>query len=677
MIREVPERFKLTHLIGHMYILALNGSCNSIKTNCFKVNKGEFHDSGAVLLKDNKVVACFEEERFNRIKHTNKFPVQSISKCISHANIKFSDIDWIAIPVDEQIMDMGLFFYHKEGLLPELHTARNFLCQRMFDDFDTSIEEEKILFFNHHRSHAATAYYPTDFKDALVLTLDGEGDELSGSVSIANKGDIKLIKSLPAEKSLGKLYLTVTEHLGYGLFDEYKVMGLASYGDPKVFKDKFSETYSLLDDGNYDINFDVLKKVLNDVSVKNAELKFSKVHKDIAACLQQMLEIIVLHILAYYRRLTQTNNLCMAGGVALNCSLNKVIADSNLFKKIYVSPVSSDSGLSLGAALLAFHEVKGVRPTKTFESIYLGIKSSEIEIEKDISNWSSLVDFEHLSNPIPQVAQLLTENKVIGWFQDAAEFGPRALGNRSILADPRPFENRNKINRIIKMREGYRPFAPSVVIEELHEFFEVPINCEVQYSYMTFTLNIKKRYQPLLQAVCHVDGTARVQSVSKEENFKFWNLLQEFGKISGVPILLNTSFNNNFEPIVNKPDEAITCFLTSELDYLVLNEFLVKKKSKYLDNVKLSQMNLSIPEYIIPKIIENHGGSKYYLSNTYDSKMVSIPLEVYEELMNIDSIPNQTKTMEKLLSNYRPLLFDLWQKRLISLKPKSLGYAQN
>lgn len=657
-----------------MTILGICGGPNSLE---HIINKklvhGQYHDSSVALIKDGNLLFALEEERINRIKHTNLFPNKAINECLEYCKHEISEIDYFAFSVSTNVLsiiDQRRAF--KSDLLQNIYrfyrsyffsqeAAKQKLQEIIKLHTNHLIDKNKIKLFGHHFCHAASAFYQSGFSEGLIVTFDGVGDDgLSGSVYHGINGKLKELESFPLKKSLGFFYLEVIEFLGYEMFDEYKVMGLAPHGDSSVFSSEFEEMYQLLPNGNFEIYFEKIRQLEKICPRRAKNGTITTQHKDIAAALQSSLEKIAFHVLEYWKVKTRCKNLCLAGGVALNCKMTGQLLLSSLFEDIFVYPAAADNGLSVGAALACHSEMQPTQP-KLLKSLALGSSASEKDLLDALSSWSDFIDVVESSDISYRAAKLLSEGNIIAWFNGRDEFGPRALGNRSILADARPLENRNRINSIIKMREGYRPFAPAVMFEYLHEYFEAPSSDRNKFSFMSFVLNVQDEYKEVLQAITHVDGTARVQTVSKEENFPFWSLINKFYSLTGVPVVLNTSFNNNFEPIVHTPLDAITFLLSSELNYLVIENYIISKKV-----LRDSGGNVSLYPAIHVDIKEvNVGGEiKKIIFNKYFMTEMVVDNEIFEMLST-----HKVFNFKKKLSELKAIM-ELWRQRLIVVRPQ-------
>ncbi len=634
-----------------------------------------YHDSAAVLLDNGHVVAAIEEERLNRIKHTNKSASNAIRFCLQSHGVNLTDVDRIVYYGAEKNLDAMLVHHARNNAdVKNCWTARSLLAEIFRRDFREEIDPSRLAFVEHHLAHAMSAYALSGFDRSLVLTIDGQGDGLSGTVFVGNNGVLQRLASIPANNSIGDFYTAVIGFLGYTLFDEYKVMGLAPYGDPQRFRDALRELYTLNDDGSYVIYINKVNSLSAILRPRQKGEGFTQEHKDLAAALQEALEKIVFHHLNFYRQQTGEERLCLAGGVAHNCTLNGRILNAGMFSDVFVQPASHDAGCALGAALHVFRETCVERPIPPLKHVYWGTDiGTNDTIPHALKKWCDLVEVSEMEDTSRTTARLLADGYVIGWIQGRSEFGPRALGNRSILADPRPSENKTRINAMVKKREGYRPFAPSVLAEYATQYFEIPE--KLQFPYMLFVVNVRPEMRSLLGAVTHVDGTARIQTVSREDNERYWRLITEFHELTGVPIVLNTSFNNNVEPIVDSIDDAITCFLTTNLDYLVIGDFLLRKKS-VLDGIL--QLKLSLPLYV-QLCSERHFVSEYDFVESYWCKHSVVEkhsAKISQALHALLSQADGRRSLSELLDSQevsRDILSteieDLWSRRLVVIKP--------
>ncbi len=662
-----------------MIVLGIGGGLDLIDDNRYN----SAHDSTAVLIDDGKLVFAIEEERLNRIKHTDKAPVMAIRACLDYYGISLDQVDRIAVYGHEQALNAALKhasldrFLGEEDALDVCSIMQRFVSK----EFGYQIERDRFVFVPHHIAHAISAYNMSGFTDSLVLTIDGHGDGISTLVLSGRGGEMEVLNTWYMSDSLGFFYVEVIKFLGYEMFDEYKVMGLAPYGNPAKYRRLFKKFYKLLENGSYTIHFDRIDYLFEITTPRRKGEPFSQVHKDIAAALQEALEIIVFHILTYYQKQTGHDHLCMAGGVALNCTLNGKILRSDLFKQMFVQPIAHDAGAALGAAIHVFQQECPQVPVPTLEHLYLGTDVGNDDIiAETLSAWNKFLSYEKSDCISETTADLLAKGNVIGWVQGRMEFGPRALGNRSILADPRPIENREIINGMVKMREAYRPFAPAILEEFVRDYYELPTGMQ-EMPYMIYVVNTQKEVGQKLGAVTHMDGTARIQTVSKATNPAFWQLISDFHQKTGTPVLLNTSFNNNAEPIVNSADDAVVCFLTTKIQYLVIGNFLIRKQE---GNIQ-SYMDLfpSIQQYVIlEKAVKYHNGvliDEYALKCNYTDKYnTPVLMATFDVLAqangrrSLREILAIVGTTENQVESIVTQLLDLWSRRLIVMNPLAM-----
>lgn len=586
-----------------------------------------YHDSAAAILRDGKVVCAAQEERFTRIKGEACFPTKSIEFCLSSQGLKPEELDYVVFYEKpfikfERIVETYLSMAPKgfqsfKRSLPTWAKDKIFLKHNLLNEFKKLNSrvpwENKLKFSDHHLSHAASAYYPSPFQNALVLTMDGVGEWASTSVAIGSGEKLIPIQNIHFPHSLGLFYSAFTSFLGFQVNSgEYKVMGLAPYGQPKYVKTIYENLIDVKTDGSFHLNihyFDFAHSMkmlgrkfskLFNMDPRGPENKILNDHLNMAASVQCVLEEVILSLLKNLRQSTGQENLCLAGGVALNAVANGKILQSNLFKNVWIQPAAGDAGGALGAAY-AFHYLALSEQTKkskadSMSGAFLGPEFSDEEILKQLKSCGAI--FERLDDKeiFSSTAQAIAEGEAIAWFQGAMEFGPRSLGARSILADPRDPQMQKKLNLKIKFRESFRPFAPAILKEELANWFNVNHECE----YMQFVVPVAEKIRyPLnemqeklegldklsvqrskLPAVTHIDYSARVQSVDIKTNPRFYQLIKAFYKITGCPVLINTSFNVRGEPIVCSPIDAFRCFMGTDLDRLVIGNYLLIKNQQ-------------------------------------------------------------------------------------------------
>jgi len=595
-----------------------------------------YHDSAAAIITDGKIIAAAQEERFTRKKHDSSFPINAIKFCLQYAGCGINELDAIAF-YDKPLLKFErlletYYAFAPKGVGSFINSMPVWIKQKIFlkrliheelegiDGYDK--KRVKLLFPEHHLSHAASAFFSSSFTEAAILTIDGVGEWATSTISKGNGNGIEVLRELRFPHSVGLLYSAFTYFLGFKVNSgEYKLMGLAPYGNPdspkvaeyiKIIKEVLVE---IKDDGSIWLdqsyfNYATGLRMANDkkwahlfgFERREDESELLQHHFDLAFAIQKVTEEIVLKMAAEAKRLTGCDNLCMAGGVALNCVANGVLLRSGLFKDIFIQPAAGDAGGALGAAQAAYfiyfqQERKPCIAADEMQGAYLGPEFSDKEIEGDLRRHKAVYErFDDFNQLALTTADVIADGKVIGWFQGRMEFGPRALGNRSILGDARNPEMQSKLNLKIKYREGFRPFAPSVKAEVVKEYFDLSTNS----PYMLVVAPVKESHRkklpenynslPLmdrlhiqrsdLPAITHVDFSARVQTIHKETNERYWKLLDVFSRQTGCSVTINTSFNVRGEPPVCTPSDAYKCFMRTEMDYLVIGNYWLDKKAQ-------------------------------------------------------------------------------------------------
>jgi carbamoyltransferase len=553
-------------------------------------------DSAAALVRDGEVIAAAAEERFTGDKATGAFPVQAIQYCLEAGNLKPEDVDYVAHGFSYE--PFKSFFEGESYLRKQYDEVYSPDIQRRLLDqyFPSAGWSEKFVPVLHHLAHAASAFYPSGFDEALILVSDGMGEVHSMTVAVGQGKDIKILKQIPALHSLGSLYGVFTYYLGFWMgLDEYKVMGLAPYGDPRRYYNRLMEFIKLKDDGAYVVPVFAHDRTLTDRETHAGVLAFldselgparkpddeiTQEHKDLAAGLQAVLQTCQMHVLRYFKKETGQSKLCLAGGVALNCSANGIIRRSRLFEKMFVQPAAGDDGSAVGAALYAERRHDPAFQPRRMSVPLWGPEFCDEDIKQVLSERADceFVRSECFDELSREVAARINQGQIVAWFQGRMEFGPRALGSRSILADPRDPTMRDRINSLVKKREAFRPFAPVVTTEGASHIFDIQPGDEDTFAHMLFVMPVRPEFREKLPAITHVDGSARAQTVAKEQNPRLWQLLTEFEKLSGLPVLLNTSFNVKGQPIVCTPKEAVDTFIFAKLDVLVIGDYIVSPR---------------------------------------------------------------------------------------------------
>jgi len=546
------------------------------------INYGS-HDSAAAIARDGEILFATAEERLSRKKHDGGFPLLAIKACLAHAGAKLVDLDEVAFGWQSasatRSADMRNFFTDAHpmgwwGVLRAQSVGRIEEYQRDGERlFRRHVGQPKNGFkrIDHHYAHALSAYPVSGFDEATVVVIDGRGAWEATSIWHGKGSELRLVEMIRWPNSVGLFYAQFTWWLGFERFqDEWKVMGLAPYGGPGVDLGGFIR----VSDGHYSVNAPLLLDDLSRIEkvlgpARKADEPLSVRHRDVAWAVQDACERAELAVIKRAVSLTGSRNLCLAGGVALNSKANGLILSEKLVDRIFIQPAATDDGVAIGAALAAPVSV-GLRCEEMMNA-YLGLQSEPDQIEAVLRTYK--LSYEKLDDPAERAAELLTEGKLIGWYQGREEFGPRALGNRSILADPRDVRNRDRVNNAVKFREDWRPFAPSVLEEAGASLFE---NYHTT-PFMTLTFQVKPEKKAAIAAAVHVDGSARAQSVTRDQNERYYDLIKNFAAKTGVPAVLNTSFNLKGEPIVNSPFDAIRTFYTSGLDALILDRYLIAK----------------------------------------------------------------------------------------------------
>jgi carbamoyltransferase len=588
-----------------------------------------YHDSAATLLVNGKIIAAAQEERFTRKKHDPSYPKNAIEFVLNYGNLKLSDVDYVVF-FEKPFLKFERLLETYVGFAPKGFSSfcramplwikeklfqKNYLFNQLRDQDSKFDSDEKIFFSEHHLSHAASAYFPSPFDEAVVLTADGVGEWATTTVAVGKKNKLEIKKEIHFPHSLGLLYSAFTYYTGFKVNGgEYKLMGLAPYGNP-IYEKKIKQLVDIKEDGTFRLN----QKYFNyatglNMTNENFHRLFgekprnainenlTQFHMDIAASIQKVTEEIMIKLCRSIKKEYNINNLCLAGGVALNCVANGKIHDEKIFDNIWIQPAAGDAGGSLGAALafwyLHLNKDRKIDDEDNMQGSYLGPKFDQAIIENELLSSGAIYEILDDDQIIEKTAICLTSGDAVGWFQGRMEFGPRALGCRSILGDPRSENMQKNLNLKVKYRESFRPFAPSILEEDVSDWFSIDIKSPYMLIVASVnkihTLNMTQKEKELfgieklnikrstIPAVTHVDYSARVQTVNKKTNSKYYKLLSKFKEKTGCPILINTSFNVRGEPIVNTPKDAFNCFMGTDLDVLVIENFLLYKKKQKL-----------------------------------------------------------------------------------------------
>ncbi|TYA71857.1 carbamoyltransferase family protein [Seonamhaeicola marinus] len=553
-----------------------------------------FHDSTACIVVDGKLIAAIEEERLNRDKHTRVFPQKAIDRCLKIAKLNYDDIDHIAVSIKPS-HNLGKKMVHCAKNISGLKTFINhefvhaYNKQKSFWNWfkyhwDSKKKGPKVHFIPHHFSHAPGSFYVSPYEEAALLGVDGSGEWATTWLGHGKGNEVKSLGESFFPHSLGSFYEAVTQFCGFRTsYDEGKTMGLAPMGDPEVFKDEVAKIVSVNKNGQ--LKFDLSYFNYQNFSWKRCSPKFFKIfgeprkhgedfqkhHMDVAAAFQRVLEDKVLEICDILHEKTKADYLVISGGVSLNSVMNGRIVRESKFKDVYVMPAAGDNGTALGAAFYLYNGILQQPRNFVHDNPYVGTSYTNEDIEKVLKG--AKLEYTYHEDICEQASLLLEKGKILGWFQGTMEIGPRALGSRSILANPAFPDMKDKINSEVKFREAYRPFAPSAIEEAKNDFFDL----EVEAPFMLKVCNVLEEKQSIIPAVTHVDGSARLQTVKKELHPRYYDLIKKLGDKTGVPVVLNTSFNIQGEPVVESPQDAVRCFFSTGLDSLVIGNFLISK----------------------------------------------------------------------------------------------------
>jgi len=586
-----------------------------------------YHDSAACIVQDGEIIAAAQEERFTRKKHDPNYPKNAINFVLNYSNLKLSEVDQIVFFEKpflkfERLLETYVAFAPKGFVsfskamplwIKEKLFQKNLLFNKLKEHDENFKSDENIYFSDHHLSHAASAFFPSPFKEAVVITADGVGEWATTTVAVGKGNDLEVKKEIQFPHSLGLLYSAFTYYTGFKVNSgEYKLMGLAPYGSP-IYQDKIKKLIDVKDDGTFRLNQkyfnyatgltmtnDKFHKLFGQEPRDPKKDQITQFHMDIASSIQHVTEEIMIKLAKEIRNEYGIKNLCLAGGVALNCVANGKILKEKIFDNVWIQPAAGDAGGSLGAALALWYieqsNTRKINKNDSMKGSYLGCEFNQQQIEKElVSLGANFQTFEYKSL-IEKTAEFLANEKAIGWFQGRMEFGPRALGGRSILGDPRSDKMQKNLNLKVKYRESFRPFAPSILREDLSKWFDLDVDSP--YMLLVSNINAEKKIEMTEQqkqlfgidklnikrseipAVTHVDYSARIQTVTKNTNKSYFDLITKFKEKTGCPLIVNTSFNVRGEPIVNTPTDAFNCFMGTELDYLVIGNCILNKNDQ-------------------------------------------------------------------------------------------------
>ncbi|MFZ3385024.1 MAG: carbamoyltransferase [Candidatus Methanoperedens sp.] len=567
-----------------------------------------YHDSSAALLKDGVIVAAAEEERFTRKKHDSSFPINAIKYCMESQNIDINNIDYIGFYEKPLLKFERALSQHLESFPFSFKTFISSMPSwineklRVVNVINKELKYKKdILFIEHHMAHAASSFLASPFEKAAVLSVDGVGEWTTTSYGIGQGNKINLLKEIRFPHSLGLLYSTITAYLGFSVNNsEYKVMGMSPYGvmdrEKNAYYEKLKKVIDIKKDGSYrlDMRYFIYhyadrmpsKKLceLLEGPVRTPESELTQRHKDIAAALQMITEDVMTKMLTHVHSVTECDNVVLAGGVALNSVYNGKILGKTPFKNIWIQPNASDGGTSIGVALYIYHSILGHKRIYHMNNAYFGPEfSGKYVLDFLKNNNIKYIEFKTEDELIKTAARLIYENNVVGWFQGKMEWGPRALGARSILANPINPEAKELLNSKVKHREIFRPFAPVVCEDDASIYFDCDVPIPEPTDFMLMVYPVKKEWHDKIPSVTHVDGSGRLQIIKRIQNPLYYDLLKEFGKMSGIPILINTSFNIRGEPIVCTPFDAYKCMMGTGIDYLIIDKFMIKREDNPMD----------------------------------------------------------------------------------------------
>lgn len=587
-----------------------------------------YHDSAAALLREGQIIAAAQEERFSRRKNDERFPINAVNFCLRQAGIETKDLDAVVFydkPITKFVRLLETYLAVAPGgfttfprVLPTWLGEKLNLRGTIRYELPGLRDDCPVLFTEHHQAHAASAFFPSPFEEAAILTVDGVGEWATTTIGIGQGNEVTLLKELRFPHSLGLLYSAFTAYCGFRINSgEYKLMGLAPYGEPKYVATIYEHLVEVKPDGSLRLNLDYFQFLrsfrmtnekfhrLFDGPPREPETPIEQRHMDVARSIQVVTEEVMLRLARHAREVTGKKNLCLAGGVALNCVANGIIQRERIFDRLWIQPAAGDAGGALGAALAVWFMRKNNSPARqvifpdAMQGAFLGPEFSDAEIESVLRQHGAVYQRLERDALLERVVDLLTEGKIVGWVQGRMEFGPRALGHRSILGDPRSARMQSVLNLKVKFRESFRPFAPAILAERVTDYFELdapspymllvaPVQTQQRLPGNDASSGLErlKQVRSRIPAVTHVDYSARVQTVTEKENPSFYALLKRFEGRTGCSVLVNTSFNVRGEPVICTPDDAYRCFVNTEMDYLAIGNFLLERTAQPAQGVK-------------------------------------------------------------------------------------------
>lgn len=661
-----------------MLTLGLAGGLDPVHDSRLDSPANFTYDGAAVLTEDGVVVAAVEQSRIDRIKRSNKFPGAAIRFCLEQRGVRPEELDRIAYYAPED--DANYILAHIYLAMPYIEhrvDARTMLALTLGGELGAEIDPARLRFFQHRLTHAAGAMAHSGFDEALVLILDESGGLFRARRDPAGAISLEEIVDLPSTKSTTRLSQTLLPFLGLGHLDYMTAVAMAQHGDPATFRAEVQDLYELLPGGDYTLHPEAIDQLLEVMEPQGADGPGQQ-HKDLAAALQETQEKIVLHMLEYHRRDSGLARLCMAGGIVENSTTNGKVLASGLFDDVFVHPAVTDAGCALGAALMASEDAGVPAPRKPLHHVRWGTETGNgVPVEAELERWAGFLKLERSADVARRAAELLAQGALVGWVQGRSEFSPRAMGSRNVLADPRPAENRTRVDAALKRPSGTVALTPSVLEEDARDLFELPDGKD-SYPYMVFAIKVREDRRQALEATILPDGTAWLQTVSKETSPRFWALIDAFKELTGVPAILNTSFKSKAEPIVETIEDAVVSFLTTDLDYLVVGDFVASKREPSHED--WLSLRVSLPPYV--RLYKTRVfvdpwqmGTSVRIHTTYDADF-SFP--VSDELFDLLMVLEGEKPLGELLreGGVEPAgqealvaeLANLWYERLVRLR---------